>query len=105
MALDLTGIDNRNEFYATHYLAAVLEHDLKEVVERWTKAGAEGERDPGARLLGMIGAHGRLRAQLAGERDMPTRLELQRAFLHGLLGVLGYEMHPDVFVGAAGRAL
>ena len=42
MALDLTGIDNRNEFYATHYLAAVLEHDLKEVVERWTKAGAEG---------------------------------------------------------------
>ena len=30
MAMNLTGISNVNEFYTDHYLAAILENDLKE---------------------------------------------------------------------------
>ena len=37
MALDLTGITNENEFYTHHYLAAILEGDLKPLFEGWSK--------------------------------------------------------------------
>ena len=35
MAIDLTGITNKNEFYTHHYLSAVLENDLKDLFARW----------------------------------------------------------------------
>ena len=35
MALDLTGITVENEYYTHHYLAAILESDLKAVFSRW----------------------------------------------------------------------
>ena len=37
MAIDLTGITNENEFYTHHYLAAILEGDLKPLFEEWSK--------------------------------------------------------------------
>ena len=36
MAIDLTGITNENEFYTHHYLAAILEGDLKPLFEAWS---------------------------------------------------------------------
>jgi hypothetical protein len=37
MAIDLTGIANENEFYTHHYLAAILEGDLKPLFEAWSQ--------------------------------------------------------------------
>ena len=37
MAIDLTGITNENEFYTHHYLAAILEGDLKPLFESWSQ--------------------------------------------------------------------
>lgn len=46
MALDLTGISNENEFYTSHYLAAILEDDLKDLFSTWAKAEEEGKVPP-----------------------------------------------------------
>ena len=40
MAIDLTGITNENEFYTHHYLAAILEGDLKPLFRGMVTAGA-----------------------------------------------------------------
>ena len=37
MSIDITGITNENEFYTHHYLAAILENDLKEVLQEWKR--------------------------------------------------------------------
>jgi len=35
MSLDLTGIQNDNEFYSHHYLSAIFEGDLKDTFKQW----------------------------------------------------------------------
>ena len=46
MALDLTGISNVNEFYSHHYLDALLEKDLKDVLGRWETAETNDRQVP-----------------------------------------------------------
>jgi hypothetical protein len=41
MAMDLTGISNVNEFYTDHYLASILENDLKDLFRQWTRRLSE----------------------------------------------------------------
>ncbi|MFO0680514.1 MAG: hypothetical protein U0234_00620 [Sandaracinus sp.] len=43
------GIENTNEFFTQHYLAAILESDLKPVLERWRAAVKETAPDDGDR--------------------------------------------------------
>ena len=97
MALDLTGISNENEFYTHHYLAAILENDLKDLFATWAKAEEEGKGKPPADLLLALSRdHARLRADFARERDLAARLDLQRPFLGRLLAALGYTWAPAV---------
>ena len=55
MATDLTGINNENEFYTHHYLTAILEGDLKEVLGQWSQREREEEgfRSPHVLLRGL----------------------------------------------------
>lgn len=105
MALDLTGISNENEFYTSHYLAAILEDDLKDLFSTWTKAAEEGKGKPPAdRLLALSRDYARLRSEIARERDPEERLALQRPFLSAFLSALGYDVAPagrEVADGAA----
>lgn len=95
MALDLTGISNENEFYTSHYLASILEDDLKDLFSTWTKAAEEGKGKPPAdRLLALSRDYARLRSELARERDSEERLALQRPFLSAFLAALGYDAAP-----------
>jgi hypothetical protein len=41
MPLDLTGITNHHEYYSQHYLLALFEGDLQELLARWDAAAAE----------------------------------------------------------------
>lgn len=105
MALDLTGISNENEFYTSHYLAAILEDDLKDLFSTWTKAAEEGRGKPPAdRLLALSRDYARLRSELARERDPEERLALQRPFLTAFLAALGYDAAPVVREVADGGA-
>lgn len=95
MALDLTGITNHNEYYSQHYLLALFESDLKELLARWEQAASdhpdsEEHRVPPARLRGIASAYFRLHGRWSRLRDAKERLAEQAAWLGELLAVLGY---------------
>jgi hypothetical protein len=97
MALDLTGISNENEFYTSHYLAAILEDDLEDLFATWAKAEEEGKgKAPADLLLSLSRDYARLRSDLARERDAASRLDLQRPFLASFLAALGYNLAPTL---------
>lgn len=41
MSLDLTGIANHHEYHSQHYLLALLEGDLQDLLARWDAAAAD----------------------------------------------------------------
>jgi hypothetical protein len=93
MAIDLTGIDNRGEFYSHHYLDALLESDLKPLWKRWAEAEQDspGFRSPDKRLPGLGGSYfeARERASEPGATAL-ERLEAARPFHARWLEALGY---------------
>ncbi|MFH1953317.1 MAG: hypothetical protein ABIL06_17080 [Pseudomonadota bacterium] len=95
MAIDLTGINNENEFYTHHYLSAILEGDLKDIFKEWNRREKEeGIRPPYAELRGMTQAYFRVRDLVERERDPAEKLALQREILGKILHILGYPCSP-----------
>ncbi len=106
MALDLTGIENDNEFYSSHYLAAIFESDLKHTFRQWQEqeeryreqiraSGQKADprhpdRAPWVRLKALAQDYFRLQNQLQKEHDPACRLALQRGFTTQLLDALHY---------------
>ncbi len=92
MAIDLTGITNEREFYTHHYLSAILENDLKEVFQEWSRIERENNtKPPYVQLKNLAKDYSSLRNLLERERDAQTRMDLQREFISKLLTILGYE--------------
>ncbi len=91
MAIDLIGINNENEFYTHHYLAAILEGDLKALFEAW----GHMEHPPWDSLRRLAGPFNAMRKELAATADPDERLALQRTWFRDLLTVLGYSLAPD----------
>jgi len=55
MTIDFTGIINENEFYSHHYLSAILESDLKNVLKEWKDAEKDKNiKPPYAELKGIL---------------------------------------------------
>jgi len=97
MSIDLTGIVNENEFYTHHYLQAVIENDLKEVFQQWTKAEQEqGVKTPHSRLRSLAAPYFKMRNDLERLRQPEERLQLQHEFFELLLPCLGYDFRPVV---------
>ena len=92
MALDLTGIQNENEFYTTYYLREVLGKDLRNEFSGWTEQ-ADQDRPPDEALGGSSGDYFQTRNQLL-EAGGARRLQLQRELLTPVLETLGYEVQP-----------
>ena len=92
MAIDLTGITNEREFYTHHYLSAILENDLKEVFQEWSRIERENKiKPPYSQLKILAKDYSSLRNLLERERDPQIRKDLQREFISKLLTILGYE--------------
>ncbi len=92
MAIDLTGITNEREFYTHHYLSAILENDLKEVFQEWSRIERENSiKPPYSQLKTLAKDYSSLRNLLERERDPQIRMDLQREFISKLLMILGYE--------------
>jgi len=106
MSLDLTGIQNDNEFYSHHYLSAIFEGDLKDTFKQWqqqeddyretlkqTQAKPDTsstERAPWIRLRTLSQAFFKLKNQLEKEQDTNNRQQLQRIFNAHCLQALDY---------------
>jgi hypothetical protein len=88
MPIDLTGITNENEFYTHHYLAAILEGDLRPLFEAWAKQ----ERPPWDALRALA----RPFQAIDRESDLAERQSLRQKWFADLLGVLGYQLNADV---------
>jgi len=88
MPIDLTGITNENEFYTHHYLAAILEGDLKSLFEAW----AQQERPPWETLRTLA----RPFQAIERETDAAERQALRQKWIADLFSVLGYSLSPDV---------
>ena len=90
---DTAHVRNVGEFFSQHYLDALLEKDLAELFERWSKADKPPERV----LASLADRYFRCAAQLA-ERE-PTRSEavaLVRDLHARILEALGYVRAPLV---------
>jgi hypothetical protein len=97
MAIDFTGITNDNEFYTHHYLTALLEGDLKDVLKEWRRREQEdGVRPPYAQLRALAKEYFSLHHHLERERKPERRLEFQRQLFEHLFPVLGYEYRPGL---------
>lgn len=97
MAIDLTGISNENEFYTHHYLAAILESDIKPVLARWREAAADGgPKAPFDLLGGLARTFFRFRDGFDRSRDLGERRDRVRGWLAELLAVVGYPVAPMV---------
>lgn len=55
MPLDLTGISNVNEFYSHHYLDALLESDIKDLLAKWEAREEESLRPSPHKALSKCG--------------------------------------------------
>ncbi|MCZ2154752.1 MAG: hypothetical protein LC114_12765 [Bryobacterales bacterium] len=97
MPIDLTGITNENEFYTHHYLAAILEGDLKSLFEAW----AQQERPPWEGLRALA----RPFQAIDRETDAAERQALRQKWFADLFSVLGYSLSPDVVEMEGGTQL
>lgn len=95
MAIDLTGITSENEFFSGHYLAALIEDDLRGVLNEWrTREAEQKAKTPWAQLSSLSGGFFDLCSRLGKIRPARERLEAQRNFLVPVLKALGYEAYP-----------
>ena len=112
MALDLTGINNENEFYSHHYLSAIFEGDLKDTFTQWQSqedayreaikiTGEKNDvfaetRAPWIRLRSLGQDFFQLQNQLEKEKEPSSRLQRQHQFFAKLLTALGYHWAPTL---------
>jgi hypothetical protein len=101
MPIDLTGITNENEFYTHHYLAAILEGDLKPLFEKWATLDIK----PWDELRSLARPFQAMRKELEATSDPEERLALQRAWFGDLFKVLGYSLQPDTIELEGGELL
>jgi len=95
MAMDLTGISNVNEFYTDHYLASILENDLKDLFKQWAAAEqAHGVTPPDRQIAALSQTYFKTQAALERVRSPQGIMEAQRPVLAGLLDALGYAYAP-----------
>lgn len=112
MALDLTGINNENEYYSHHYLSAIFEGDLRDTFDQWQSmedayrdsikiTGQKPDvfaqdRAPWIRLRSLGQWFFQLQNQLEKEKEPVTRLQKQNQFFANLLTALGYHWAPTL---------
>ncbi|NDJ15645.1 MAG: hypothetical protein EBY17_31485, partial [Acidobacteriia bacterium] len=97
MAIDLTGITNENEFYTHHYLAAILENDLKAVLEAWAKL----ENPPYEELKALAKPF----QTMLREPDRAAQSALRVQWFADLFAVLGYPLTPEDYEFEDGTVL
>ncbi|HEC66157.1 MAG TPA: hypothetical protein ENI23_12775, partial [bacterium] len=94
MAIDLTGINNENEFYTNHYLSAFFENDVKDVLSRWQQCEEENIRPPHTQIRTICKNYFSFTNSFEKEKSLEVRIEQQRQWLQLFLPILGYDLKP-----------
>jgi hypothetical protein len=89
MSLDLTGIKNENEYYSHHYVAAILEGDLKDLFSTWSdREDTEGIKPPPTILKETAGTYFAIQRR----KDLSSN-EKQTDICHLLVSALGFPLN------------
>jgi len=88
--MDLTGIENEAEFFPAGTLSDVLEVELQDITNRWSK-DLEGT-NPLTRLTSSAEAYTRVYRQLLNTSDKSVRAELYAELTSRAANALGYEV-------------
>ncbi|WP_299976287.1 hypothetical protein [Desulfobacula sp.] len=97
MSIDFTGIINENEFYSHHYLSAILESDLKNVLKGWKDAEKDKDiKPPYAKLKGLSKEYFNLYTLKKKARTPEENLLVQHQFIQKLLPIFGFEFNPEI---------
>jgi hypothetical protein len=91
----LIGIENVNEFYTNHYLAAIIKGDIKPfVLHLQREAEQEGKSAPWRLLSRLQQDYFRNRERMGRTRSAPERVRAHQLMTTRLLDALGYETRP-----------
>jgi len=101
MAIDLTGIINRNEYYTNHYLAAIFEENVKETTESWKTAG---ERTPWARLREAKRSWYAARESVLRGRQDEQKFHLIQSLALAYLAALGFPEIRPAMIGLSEKS-
>ena len=86
--MDMSGIYNHNAFYSPHYLAAIIEQDLKSVFQDWHARERDGHTSPPKALEKC--ARGYFAQREALRQQPQNTLHTQREALYALLAAAGH---------------
>lgn len=87
------GIENINEFYGDHYLAAIAESDVAKVAERWKDLNGGS---PTKRLANLHREFFARRDEITAEHDLARRIEALQTHAAHVLEALGYTVAPQL---------
>ena len=90
--MDLTGLTNRNGFYADYYLHSLLAEDLK----GWVKTRRQAGQTFWVTLQGLGLSYRESRESFRSARSVEERLEIQRSFVRQVLNALDYSTRIQV---------
>lgn len=92
--MDLTGIQNVNEYYTDHYFISIFEENVKDTLARWREEAKENAKPtPWARLRDVARRYYTFKERLNRERRTFERQKYLLEFSGRLLSELGY---PDI---------
>lgn len=94
MSTPLLGIENTNEFYADHYLSAILANDLKPVLAEWRERAGDDDAPPAA-LKALARSFSKLKERLERVADPAERASEHVDFLARLASVLGWQVKQE----------
>ncbi|MBQ9003571.1 MAG: hypothetical protein IJ087_17130 [Eggerthellaceae bacterium] len=91
MSIDLTGINNVNDFYTSHYLATYFEENVREAQARWKAAEeAGGSKSPSSALKGTANLFYKLLPEYERESNSDDQVNAVSEMAAALLEALGY---------------
>lgn len=94
MSTPLLGIENTNEFYADHYLSAILANDLKPVLAGWRERAGDDDAPPAA-LRALARSFSKLKERLERVADPAERTSEHVDFVARLASVLGWQVKQE----------
>ncbi len=91
----MIGINNVHEFYTHHYLAAIIQNDIKPVIQKWLEAAREGEdKTPHRKLAAVQQQFFRYRDRMERLKAEDLRVEAHQEMQAVLLDALDYPAKP-----------
>lgn len=92
MSMDLTGINNRNEYYTNHYFASIFEENAADTIKKWREAAQGTDQRPPWALLREAGKrYFMIRGRQERRHGDEAYEEAVTLIARDLLTALGYE--------------